>query len=163
MWKVQSLGLPDDFMVCFNVKGELNPEMKLSQSIELFWTKRLPPFRNPSDVWFSSCASWKSAATPPQFGRDTPFWRHWHSDRLGKDRGEVVFRTFRKIWACAFLSRVVPRVRLLLEWETHKFWCQCGKCVARDWRQDCVCCFWWCRVHRESSLSAKGLHVDLQL
>ena len=63
-----------------SLKGELNPEMKLSQSIELFVTKRLPPIRSLSDVWFSSCASWKSAATPPQFGRDTPFWRHWHSD-----------------------------------------------------------------------------------
>ena len=87
-------------------KGELNPEMKLSQSIELFVTKRLPPIRSLSDVWFSSCASWKSAATPPQFGRDTPFWRHWHSDWPGGDRGKVVFRTFRKI--SAFSSRVVP-------------------------------------------------------
>ena len=39
------------------VKGELNPEMKHSQSIELFVTKRLPPIRSLSDVWFSSCAS----------------------------------------------------------------------------------------------------------
>ena len=86
-------------------KGELNPEMKLSQSIELFVTKRLPPIRSLSDVWFSSCASWKSAATPPEFGRDTPFWRHWHSDWPGGDRERVVFRTFRKI--SAFSSRVV--------------------------------------------------------
>ena len=88
------------------VKGELNPEMKLSQSIELFVTKKLPPIRSPSDVWFSSCASWKSAATPPEFGCDTPFWRHWHNDWPGGDREKVVFRTFRKI--SAFSSRVVP-------------------------------------------------------
>ena len=88
------------------LKGELNPEMKRSQSIELFVTKRLPPIRSLSDVWFSSCASWKSAATPPEFGRDTPFWRHWHSDWPGGDREKVVFRTFRKI--SAFSSRVVP-------------------------------------------------------
>ena len=31
-------------------KGELNPEMKLSQSIELFVTKILPPIRSLSDV-----------------------------------------------------------------------------------------------------------------
>ena len=89
-----------------DIKGELNPEMKLSQSIELFVTKRLPPIRSLSDVWFSSCASWKSAATPPEFGRDTPFWRHWHSDWSGGDREKVVFQTFRKI--SAFSSRVVP-------------------------------------------------------
>ena len=87
-------------------KGELNPEMKLSQSIELFVTKRLPPIRSLSDVWFSSCASWKSAATPPEFGRDTPFWRHWHSDWPGEDREKVVFQTFRKF--SAFSRRVVP-------------------------------------------------------
>ena len=23
----------------------------------------------------------------------------------------------------------------------NTFWCQCGECVARDRRQDCVCCF----------------------
>ena len=34
------------------VKGEVYPEMKLSQSIELFLTKRMPPIRNPSDVCF---------------------------------------------------------------------------------------------------------------
>ena len=34
------------------IKGELNPEMKLSQSIELFVTKRMPPIRSLSDVWF---------------------------------------------------------------------------------------------------------------
>ena len=90
----------------YTVKGELNPEIKLSQSIELFVTKRLPPIRSLSDVWFSSCASWKSAATPPEFGRDTPFWRHWHSDWPGGDREKVVFRTFRKF--SAFSSRVVP-------------------------------------------------------
>ena len=22
----------------------------------------------------------------------------------------------------------------------NTFWCQCGECVARDRRQDCVCC-----------------------
>ena len=82
--------------VCGSIKGELNPEMKLSQSIELFVTKRLPPIRSLFDIWFSSCASWKSAATPPEFGRDTPFWRHWHSDWPGGDREKVVFRTFRK-------------------------------------------------------------------
>ena len=46
-----------DFGVQFSFKGELNPEIKLSQSIELFVTKRLPPIRSLSDVWFSSCAS----------------------------------------------------------------------------------------------------------
>ena len=75
-------------------KGELNPEMKLSQSIELFVTKRMPPFRSLSNVWFSSCASWKLAATPPQFGRDTPFWRHWHSDWLEGDREKAVSEVF---------------------------------------------------------------------
>ena len=89
------------------LKGEVYSEIKLSQSVELFLTKRMPPIRNPSDVWFSSYASWKSAATPPQFGRNTPFWRHWHSDWLARDREKVVFRTFRKIWA--FSSRFVPR------------------------------------------------------
>ena len=37
--------------------GELNTEMKLSQLIELFMTKRMPPIRSLSDLWFSSCAS----------------------------------------------------------------------------------------------------------
>ena len=40
-----------------SLKGEVYSEMKLSQSVELFLTKRMPPIRNPSDVWFSSCAS----------------------------------------------------------------------------------------------------------
>ena len=46
----------NDFSSIF-FKGEVYPEMKLSQSVELFLTKRMPPIRNPSDVWFSSCAS----------------------------------------------------------------------------------------------------------
>ena len=100
-WQTTSGSLPA------GLKGEVYSEMKLSQSVELFLTKRMPPIRNPSDVWFSGCASWKSAATPPRFGRDTPFWRHWHSDWLARDREKVVFRTFRKIWA--FSSRFVPR------------------------------------------------------
>ena len=36
----------------------------------------------------------------------------------------------------------------------NTFWCQCGECVARDRRQDCVCCFdhvgWVEKVHSVS-------------
>ena len=32
------------------IKGEVNPEMKLSQSMGLFLPKRMPPIRNPSGL-----------------------------------------------------------------------------------------------------------------
>ena len=47
----------------------------------------------------------------------------------------------------------------------NTFWCQCGECVARDRRQDCVCCFHCVECGKKSLLSFEGLHVhvDLQL
>ena len=45
----------------------------------------------------------------------------------------------------------------------NTFWCQCGECFARDRRQDCACCFDFCRARGENSLSVERLHVDLQL
>ena len=81
---------------CTSFKGELNPEMKLSQSIELFVTERLSPIRSLSDVWFSSCASWNrrqrrlnSAATHPFDVIDTAIDREkirkrWFSELFEK-------------------------------------------------------------------------------
>ena len=30
----------------------------------------------------------------------------------------------------------------------NTFWCQCGECVVRDRRQDCVCCYSFDYVER---------------